>query len=264
MSDKLQMPNVTLLAVTTRDHHETLAALLHSQQLIDFGQTVYCSDLNPSLATYPLEKLTFLKIPKFTTYYDICVWYLTEFPKLAKYIKNDYLLSIHWDGYPVRPEAWRDEFYDYDFIGSPLPTGEVGNNGFCFYSKKLIDAIAQMKFKPERDECHPSDQVLFRRHKDRLASLGVRIAPADVAFKFSTNVQFYKDEPVGYRYAGSFGFHGIASLPCMDGFPVQVMPQHGWHLQERAKFRLMDSPNLYTDAFSTRWLVPDWLIYGSA
>ena len=69
---------------------------------------------------------------------------------LNEHIDTDYTLTIQHDGFIINPDAWMDEFYNYDYIGAPWPWREqgfvtpdgehiaVGNGGFSFRSKKLL------------------------------------------------------------------------------------------------------------------------------
>lgn len=70
---------------------------------------------------------------------------------LNEYINTDFVITIQYDGFIINPDAWRDEFLNYDYIGAPwkwreqgfvTPFGEhvsVGNGGFSLRSKKLIE-----------------------------------------------------------------------------------------------------------------------------
>jgi hypothetical protein len=61
-------------------------------------------------------------------------------------VNTDHNLIIHPDGFAVNPDAWTDEFLDYDYIGAPwvwwASEGEnIGNGGFSLRSRKLYDAL---------------------------------------------------------------------------------------------------------------------------
>jgi hypothetical protein len=70
---------------------------------------------------------------------------------LHKHIDTKYCLLIQHDGFIVDPEMWDDNFYNYDYIGAPWPSIDnhfvdpfgkvrrVGNGGFSFRSKKLLE-----------------------------------------------------------------------------------------------------------------------------
>jgi len=70
---------------------------------------------------------------------------------LNEVVDTDFVLTIQHDGFIINPNAWRDDFLDYDYIGAPwpyrdqgfvTPFGEhihVGNGGFSLRSKKLLE-----------------------------------------------------------------------------------------------------------------------------
>lgn len=214
---KLSLRNVTLLAATARHHDETLGAIRHCHKLADFANTVYFSDKNPKVdyAEYHI-------CPKFETYKDICPWSLTELPKQRHLFKGDFVLSIHWDGYIIDPSKWNDAFLFYDYIGAPWPDGVVGNNGFYLSSKRFWWALEYLNFKPTHEACHPSDQVLMRECKPCMDTLGVRVAPAELAKRFSVD---------NGTYSGQFGAHGrqaIQSIPDKLRAAAGDLGPNGW------------------------------------
>ena len=76
---------------------------------------------------------------------------------LNDHIETDFVLTIQYDGFIINPDAWRDEFLDYDYIGAPWPLrkngfvtpfGEhisVGNGGFSLRSKKLLELPSKVE-----------------------------------------------------------------------------------------------------------------------
>ena len=70
---------------------------------------------------------------------------------LYKHINTEYCLLIQDHAFIINPNAWTDEFLEYDYIGSPWPWSEtafvtpfdehirVGNGGFSLRSKKLLE-----------------------------------------------------------------------------------------------------------------------------
>ena len=70
---------------------------------------------------------------------------------LNEHVDSDFALTIQHDGFIINPNAWRDDFLDYDYIGAPWPWREqgfvtpfgehisVGNGGFSLRSKKLLE-----------------------------------------------------------------------------------------------------------------------------
>ena len=120
MEEKRKLPNVTLAAMTSVKIYETIKALVYSMQDIEFGQVVLITHRRP----FSLPKgITYKHTSKLT---DIdCFNYKMAY-ELGDYIDTDYVLLIHYDGFVVHPEKWRDEFLNYDYIGSPWPVPEPG------------------------------------------------------------------------------------------------------------------------------------------
>lgn len=225
--NRLQLPTVSLLGCTTRDHKETLLAIKHGQNLIEFGNTVYFSNINPyeqfPEITNTLENFEYIVCPKFNEYHDICIWFLTSIFKYKKHFKN-HTMSIHHDGYPIRCNAWLNEFLDYSFIGPPWLWGGVGNNAICIYDQKYIAAIESLNLPPIKEACHPSDMVLFNNYEKFRNELGIKIAPIELALKFAVE---------GHRYDQyhSFGFHGLYNLVGTNKIEGVIVPEHHHHIQ---------------------------------
>ena len=220
--NKLDLNNVTLIGCTTRDHTDTVLALQHCMKLCDFANIVYFSDIDPKI-----ESIHWIECPKFMTYADICIWFMTSIFKYKEFFSG-HILSIHWDGYIVSPDKWNKEFLSYDFIGSPWPNKLVGNNGFCMYSKKMIEGIESLKLPPTEAACHGSDKKISLVYRQQLIDFGVNFCPYDLAFQFSTETYGYYHYPYGFKYNGSFGFHGLYSIAGMKDYNV-CLPDHHKH-----------------------------------
>ncbi|OOF68742.1 DUF5672 family protein, partial [Rodentibacter caecimuris] len=57
---------------------------------------------------------------------------------LGRLIKTDFALIVQNDGWVMNGQNWRDEFFDYDYIGASVPTFvEVQHNQYiCHHSRK--------------------------------------------------------------------------------------------------------------------------------
>ena len=76
---------------------------------------------------------------------------------LNDYINTKYVLTIQYDGFIINTDAWKDEFFNYDYIGAPWPWREeafvtpygehisVGNGGFSLRSKKLLEVPSKVE-----------------------------------------------------------------------------------------------------------------------
>ncbi|HWA07947.1 MAG TPA: DUF5672 family protein [Opitutaceae bacterium] len=119
-----------------------------------------------------------------------------------KFIRTDFALFMHLDGYVVRPDLWDPQFLAFDYIGAPWPSwlnkDRVGNGGFCIKSRKLMLHMATLPWVDL-----PGDVTLCSHYRTHLLAKGFKFAPVDVAARFST------EHDCPETPAASFGFHGI-------------------------------------------------------
>ena len=185
---KLQLPQVTLIAVTSVKIYETIRALTYSMQGIDFGEVVLVTHKKP------------FGLPKGITYKHTDMFnYLIAY-ELGSYVNTDYVILVHYDGFIVHPEMWRKEFLDYDYIGSPwpLPTAEhstyydangnicrVGNS-VSLRSRRFLNypKEAGFEWKPAADGFYNEDIFLCCMNKVKFEEAGMRFAPIEVARLF--------------------------------------------------------------------------------
>tara|TARA_B100001250_G_scaffold294724_1_gene256314 strand:- start:267 stop:986 length:720 start_codon:yes stop_codon:yes gene_type:complete len=144
---------------------------------------------------------------------------------LYKHIDTDYCLTIQDHAFIINPDAWMDEFLEYDYIGAPwpwsanafiTPFGEhirVGNGAFSLRSKKLLEVPTKVDipFKVSEQEdfykMFGSDNTnedgnicvhnrhIFQEH-------GCKFAPLDIAKYFSYETPLSENSNIV-----PFGFH---------------------------------------------------------
>jgi hypothetical protein len=120
---------------------------------------------------------------------------------------------IQYDGFILNPDAWCDEYLDYDYIGAAwdeLDDGWiVGNGGFSLRSKRLLallqtdDTILDPTALDPPDA--PEDWYICVMIREYLEAHGIRFAPVDLAKRFSLE----GGESVGVTWTNQFGFHGL-------------------------------------------------------
>ncbi len=189
---KLQLPNVTLIAVATKEVEETLLALKYSCRGVHFGAVKLLSHYTP--AGMPKD-FQFSRIPKMGSIDD---WSKFVVYDLGKYVDTDYALLVHCDGFVVNPESWRPEFFDYDYIGSPwpLPTDDFSyrdihgkivrvGNSVSLRSKRLLDLPSKidMPWQPFHGFFN-EDGFICVNNRHIFESHGMKIAPLEVAKYF--------------------------------------------------------------------------------
>lgn len=190
---KIKLPNVTLVAMATRNVEAALQALAYSCKGVEFGSVKLLSHYSP----YGLDKG--IELARINKIKDIDEWSYKIVYELGRHVETDYALLIHADGFVVNPSSWRDEFLDYDYIGAPwpLPTDDfsyrdtTGNivrvgNSVSLRSKRLLELPKSLKLPWEPFHgYYNEDGFLCVKNKLLLESHGLKFAPLDVAKYFS-------------------------------------------------------------------------------
>lgn len=127
--------------------------------------------------------------------------------ELDRFVETEFVLIIQWDGYVVHEKAWRDDFFEYDYIGAVWPQFSdamtVGNGGFSLRSKKLLRATA---IDPSFKDAEENEDILICRTNRALleSKYNLRFASEPVARRFS----YEQEKPSGE----TFGFHGLGNI----------------------------------------------------
>ncbi|MDD3369704.1 MAG: DUF5672 family protein [Lachnospiraceae bacterium] len=191
---KLQLPNVTLMAMSSVLVPETIKAMEYSMRGIDFGAAVLITDERPK---HLPETITYKHIDKLD---NIDRFNYETVYHMGDYIDTEFGLLVHYDGFVVHPEMWRDEFLDYDYIGSPWPLPNPGDtttyrdingnlcrvgNSVSIRSKRLMDfpRKANIPWTPEKGWFN-EDGFICCRIRHLIEADGMKIAPLEVAKYF--------------------------------------------------------------------------------
>jgi hypothetical protein len=143
------------------------------------------------------------------TYDEYNTWCLHN---LSDYVNTDYCILFQDDGFPLNPECWRDEFLDYDYVGTPItekmgiPFKEemIGGGGFTLRSKKLIEFTKSIPRPNQYGNYLNEDTTIVVEYRDEIVDLGMKICPRDIAKYFSLQNPIYQD----ITLYNTFGFHG--------------------------------------------------------
>lgn len=186
------------IAIVDTDHHVLARqALLHSLKAMAFHQVLVYSDRPELWAGLPVRTIPTLR--------SITEYNLLITQRLAQDLEADFVLVIQYDGFILNADQFSPHFLHYDYIGAPWPNfdhHEVGNGGFSWRSRKLVQAVAALDYA---DPAEAEDLFICRRMRPALEAQGCRFAPKAIASHFS--VEF---PAVPYP---TFGFHGIFHLP---------------------------------------------------
>ncbi len=202
----LNLPNVTLCAIACTKVEETISALKKSMRGVAYAESILITHEKYSLDEFGIkviavEKLDYKGYNHFVLY------------RLKDCIRTDFVLIVQNDGYVLRPNKWDDRFFEYDYIGAPWPknahfdeTGRnirVGNGGFSFRSKKLLNILANLNlpFTDNGTGFFHEDGVLCVYYRKTLEENGILFAPVEIASLFSR--ERWCDDSEKYP----FGFH---------------------------------------------------------
>lgn len=201
---KLQLPNVTLAAMTSVNVRATIKALQYSMRGIDFGEVTLITHRKPAFLP---KEITYQHIDRLD---DINKFNYDMVYELYRYVHKDYCLTVHADGFIVNPEMWRDEFLDYDYIGSPWPLpkddfsyrdihGEIirVGNSVGIRSKRLLEFPVKEKIPFEADHgFFNEDGFICVKNRHLFTAAGMTYAPLEVAVYFGHEHMIPEEEGI--------------------------------------------------------------------
>lgn len=192
--EKINLPEVTLIAMATQNVYETLNALNYSCKGVNFGSVKLLSHFTP----YGLENssILFYRIDKLKS---IDEWSYKVVYELHNYVDTKYALLIHADGFVVNPDSWRMEFLNFDYIGAPWPLpkdsfsyrdvkGQVVRvgNSVSLRSLRLMRLPSEIDMPWEHDNgFYNEDGFICVKNKHIFEAYGMKFATLEDAKYFS-------------------------------------------------------------------------------
>lgn len=197
-SQRLQLPQVTLVAASSVALAATQRALQLSMAQVDFGRVLLLSDQRPARLGDGIEWRGIARLGSRAAYSRFMLH------GLADHVATDFVLVSQWDGYVVDASAWQDAFLAHDYVGAPWPWHDdghdVGNGGFSLRSQRLLHATRALPASNEAE-----DNAICRTWRPMLeAAHAIRFAPRALAAAFS--------HERGPMPPACFGFHGLFNL----------------------------------------------------
>lgn len=210
----INLSNVTLLIVEPAKPDDAVKVLDICCQEIKFSASKVFTSTKPTRAC----NHELFKIPSFN--YEQYNQFIVR--DLSSVVDTDYCLIVQTDGFVINAKKWSDNFFKYDYIGAkwdrnrlayhcqwiyphikekgPQGINPVGNGGFSFRSKKLLDlcAAAPQQF------AGPEDAYVCNNNRDYFEMHGITYAPEHIADLFSQDPLIDKEL--------TFGFHGNKGL----------------------------------------------------
>lgn len=202
---RLELPNVTAICIDgkaltlkKRANYELIVKYMTS--CINFASVKLLMIEDPHI-----ESAEFIKIDPLVSYSDFNQFCLSE---PVKHVDTEFCLIFQEDGFVLNPELWNPAFLEYDYIGAPWPPlppwpeptqidRRVGNGGFCIRSKKLLEAVKDLKAH------NNEDTTIVITNRTQLEAAGIQIAPLDIAVDFSIERQVTSLQSL----TTCFGFH---------------------------------------------------------
>lgn len=201
---KLQLPDVTLVMVETREHTLARMAIEDCLRVAEFGEVLIITDKPGEFA--PTINAQFKIVEDWPTKLGWSQSWWFDVPPL---LRTKHTLNIQWDSWIWKPEHWGDDFLKYDYIGAPWlwhkDAMRVGNGGFSLVSSRLKRYVADRRLEYPCDTAL-DDDLLCRKYRPRLEAAGFLWAPEKVAHRFA----FECNPPLP---GCSFGFHAMFNWP---------------------------------------------------
>lgn len=202
------LPDVTVVAITTRDYGYTATSIKKTLQHIKPHSVLFFSDIkfnDPDYECVIIPKMDWKQYNEF-----VC-------KELWRYVTTNHMLLIQWDGHVIDSSAWTDEFLDYDYIGAPWTYKDgrnVGNGGFSMRSKRLMEIMATDEMIAKNGIYAPEDEVICRLYRRYLEeTYKISFAPEELAHQFS-----YEMHPPAMS---TFGFHANFHEPYKEFIILQ-------------------------------------------
>ena len=204
MMPRLDLPTVTLCAVTSVNLSATVAALEACLDQAEFDECLLFTHVD-ILPDNP--RIRVISVPQINSAHAYSLFMLQ---RLVLYVRSQHCLVVQWDGFIIDSKQWRTSFLDFDYIGAPWPQfvdgHNVGNGGFSLRSRRLLEACTDPRF----DISAVEDVAICRTNRRFLEQVyGISFADELTAGSFA----FERTEPV----VPTFGFHGAFNMMTVLG-----------------------------------------------
>ena len=219
MSEKLQLPSVTLICIDCVNANRAVSVLELCKDKADFGAVKLLTSL-------PIEYQHKIEIPPLNTLVAYSIFMLT---KVHEFINTEHLLVVQRDGFILNPQSFNQEWLTYDYI-APIfvQYNHVGSGGFSLRTNRMMQEVsASMPHWDWSQEKADEIQRVASYYEDGVISFTKRkrpfkIAPLEEAANFA---QGGNRDPKYYR-PHPFGYHGLWSSINVETGLVQPVCEH--------------------------------------
>ena len=199
----LHLPNVTLVLIETLEHDLGRLAINDCVTKAKFGDVLILTDKPEKFRSLDCEA-RFVEVPNWPNKIG---WSRASWYEVPPHVRTSQTLYIQWDAWIWCPEMWRDEFLEYDIVGSCwwYPDRNVGNLGFGLRSTRLIRYVAKHR---DKYPCvtDVDDDLLCRKYRPLLEQEGFVWAPERIARDFA--FECVRPSPDSKH----FGFHACQNF----------------------------------------------------
>ena len=177
------MPTLTIAAVTGHDAYTQSSVYAIERSFLQLHDTVNitaCLLVSPTCPEYlphfiqhiPCKPFSYLEYNLFMLY------------GLAQLVQTDFCLVVQNDGFVINGKNWRDDFFEYDYIGAPVPYLIEVENQFPKHTHKQATWLAQ-HHNPPAHHYEPQNGGFSLRSRrllnaSRALSLNYQIPPHDL------------------------------------------------------------------------------------
>ena len=222
---KLQLPEVTLVMVETREHVLARMAIEECLDKADFGDVLIITDRPLEFSSLSVSHGIQARFKVVDDWPDKLGWSRSWWLDVPPMLQTSQTLNIQWDSWVWDVSMWDDHFLDYDYTGSPwwYKDGKnVGNGGFSLVSTRLKRYLYKNRYDYPCVNA-ADDDLLCRKYRPALEHQGFVWAPEKIAHRFAFECS--RPEP----HSRHFGFHAMFNWS-------EVLPPD--RLRERVKIAL--------------------------
>jgi hypothetical protein len=197
--ERINLPTMTLCAVTSVNVEGTIAAMRASMEQVAFADCLLLTNAKVSAVPPGVRIVNIDRVKSAAAYSEFML------SRLIDFIATTHCLIVQWDGFVLDGGRWDERFLDFDYVGAPWPQfsdgHDVGNGGFSLRSARLLKACRDPRFV----RGHPEDVAICRTNRPLLENEhGIRFADRAVAARFACERTSKVDE--------TFGFHGAFNM----------------------------------------------------
>lgn len=204
---KLNLPDVTLVMIETREHKLAHLAVEECVSKVNFGQVLVLTD--QPIQFGGLNKHCDVRVHQVVDAPDKMGWCRQSWYDLPPLLQTPFALQIQWDSWVWDVAMWRDEFLHYDYVGAPwwYKDGKnVGNSGFSLISTQLKRYLRDRQWQFPLDTTAEDDLMCRKYRYLALEPMGFTWAPEWLArvFAFECCRPSPKSRHFGFHAAFNF------------------------------------------------------------